>query len=423
MNKHDLKGRLDAVNNQIAEKTAVAQSKWAAFEQSRETIAQKGFTTPGPAVKAAEAIHDEYVGVAAELKSLEDQRNGIFAQMAAGGRSGKDPRSNAEGFGSMGEKAAGSFELKQVIDSGALDSDRQHFQAKLASMTAAETKGLITGLSDSSAGAFVSTDRAGYVPLPQRTVTLLDLITVGQTSSDAIEFARQTTFTNAAAEIAEATTILTGTKPESALAFEKVTATVKQFAHWVRTTRRALADAGQLQMIIDQQLRSGLQLRLESQLISGDGTGETLTGILNTSGILTQAKGSDTVVDAIHKGITQLRLGYVEPSAVLINPTDWEVVRLSKDTDGAYYYGPPSQAGAQTIFGIPAIVTTAVPDDTAIVGDFSQLALWVREGLQVLASDSDGDQFTHNIITILAEMRAASGVLMPSAFCRITSVD
>ena len=68
-------------------------------------------------------------------------------------------------------------------------------------------------------------------------------------------------------------------------------------------------------------------------------------------------------------------------------------------------------------------MTAACPDDTGIVGDWRQAALWVRDGVQVLASDSHSDFFTKNLIAILAEMRAAFGVLMPKAFCKVTGLD
>jgi HK97 family phage major capsid protein len=64
-----------------------------------------------------------------------------------------------------------------------------------------------------------------------------------------------------------------------------------------------------------------------------------------------------------------------------------------------------------------------VPDDTALVGDFTKAVLWLREGAQVLATDSHSDFFVKNLVALLAELRAALGVLLPSAFCKVTSVD
>ena len=104
-------------------------------------------------------------------------------------------------------------------------------------------------------------------------------------------------------------------------------------------------------------------------------------------------------------------------------------MRLSRDDSGAsagtggYLYGPPSTAGAEQMWGLPVAVTPSVPDDTGLVGDFRYATLWLREGVQVLASDSHSDFFIKNLVAVLAEMRAAFGVQLPAAFCKITSID
>src|SRR5687768_2278793 len=82
-----------------------------------------------------------------------------------------------------------------------------------------EFKALLTGLSDTSAGAFVTPDRQAYIPLALRQPTIRNLVTVGETDSDLVEWVKENSFTNAAAETAEATAVAgaSGTKPESAL--------------------------------------------------------------------------------------------------------------------------------------------------------------------------------------------------------------
>lgn len=433
MNPNQLRDKLAEVNEQIQTAEVHVKEKWSAFEQKRDQFAQAGNDANRPdsdEFKAAEQIHKEYSAAAAELKNLEQVRNGVFGMLASKGNpslSNETPAPNETK--SLGQRALESPDYKGLQDSGVLQSDKRNFTATLAEMTMNEVKALITGVSDTSAGAFITNQRAGYVPQPRRMSRIVNLITMGETSVDAIEYARQTTFTNVAVEIAEATSTTTGTKPEATIAFEKVTETVKTIAHWIPATRRALADESQLRTLIESQLRYGLEFRLEDQVVNGNGTGENLTGILNTTNILTQAKGSDSVSDALHKAITQIRLAYLEPNGIAMHPNDWELVRLSRDGggsvvgSGAYLYGPPSQAVEPTIWGLPVAVTPAVPDDTALVGDFTKAVMWLREGAQVLATDSHSDFFVKNLVALLAEMRAAFGVLLPAAFCKVTSVD
>jgi HK97 family phage major capsid protein len=158
-------------------------------------------------------------------------------------------------------------------------------------------------------------------------------------------------------------------------------------------------------------------------MVNGDGTGQNLTGILNTSGISTQARGTDTDVDAIHKAITLIRLQYVEPNAVALHPNNWETIRLAKDSTGQYYYGPPAISGTNSVWGLNVVTGAQFPANSAIVGDFRQAILWLREGIQVLASDSHSDFFVKNLIAVLAELRAAFGVVRPAAFAQVTGLN
>jgi HK97 family phage major capsid protein len=433
VNTNTLTSKLSEVNQQVSEVEAKAKEKWAAFEQARDQFAKGGAETSdveSPEFKAAEQVHKEYASLMADKENLNKVRDGVYAMLAAQGVPSMAPQMpGPDESKSLSQRAVESPDYKGLLESGALHSDKRSFTATLAEMTIQEAKALITGVSDTSAGAFITNDRQAYVAQPRRQARIIDLVTVGETSVDAIEYARQTAFTNVAVETAEATATTTGTKPEATIAFEKVTETVKTIAHWIPATRRSLADESQLRTLIDSQLRYGLEFRLETQIINGGGTGEDLTGILNTTNILSQAKGSDSVSDAIHKAITQIRLAFLEPNGVAMHPSDWEVVRLSRDGggsvsgSGSYLYGPPSTAGASTIWGLDVAVTPAVPDDTALVGDFTKAVLWMREGAQVLATDSHSDFFVKNLVALLAELRAAFGVLLPSAFCKVTSVD
>jgi HK97 family phage major capsid protein len=429
--KNPLRGKLAELNEQIAAKEAEVKEKWTAFEQKRDQFAQAGNdanATESQEFKEAEQIHKEYASAAADLKGLETVRSKTFEMLAINGEGGfQREQPNPVEHKTLSQRALESPEYKGLKQSGALHSDKRSFVATLAEMSIDEVKTLITGLSDTSAGAFIINQRAAYVEQPKRPPTVLNLLTMGETTVDAIEYARQTTFTSVAAEVAEATSVTTGTKPEATVAFQKVTETVKTIAHWVPSTRRALDDEAQLRTIIDSQLRYGLEFRLEGQVVNGDGTGENLTGILNTGSILTQAL-SGTVADTIHMGITQIRLGFVEPNGIALHPNDWQDLRLLRDNSGTvagtggYLYGPPSVAGPMTAWGLPVVVSAAMPAGTGLVGDFAKAVLWLREGAQVLVTDSHSDFFVKNLVAVLAEMRAAYGVLLPQAFCKLTGI-
>lgn len=447
--KADLRPKLEEASEQVESARAEASTAWTELEQARAEFVQAGNDANNTESEEFRKVHEvnarygEKAEALAQAESFRDGLIGLLGQSApprdpvSGAPSANGSAVKPEQLVTLGGQAAASDAYKDLLETGALSGgSKQAFNARLggtsrddaASMLSPQAA-LITGVSDTSAGAFVTPDRKAYVPQPQQPMTILDLISIGATNSDLVEYVRQSAFTNVAAETAEATSTTTGTKPEATIAFAIIQAAVKTIAHWVPATRRSLADAAQLQTLIDSQLRYGLNLRLQGQVVNGAGTGEDLTGILNTGSILSQAKGADSVSDAIHKAITQLRLGFIEPTGVAMHPNDWQVVRLSRDDSGAsagtggYLYGPPSVGGANTIWGLPVAVSAAVPDDTSLVGAFNFAVLWLREGIQVLASDSHDDFFIKNLVVLLAEMRAAFGVLLPQAFCKVTSVD
>jgi HK97 family phage major capsid protein len=221
-----------------------------------------------------------------------------------------------------------------------------------------------------------------------------------------------------------------GVKPQSALALEVVTSPVRTIAHWIPLTKRAAADAPQVRTLIDNFLRYGLNEELEDQILSGNGSGENLTGILNSSPETVGSTGTD--IDAIVDAIKKVRVtGRRRPNAVVFHPNDWYSTGflLAKTGDGTnsaanYLIGDPRASIDQlnTLWGLRVVVSEAMTENTALVGDFRQAVLWEREGVSILVSDQHADFFTRNLLAVLGEMRAAFGVLDPQAFCTVTSV-
>jgi HK97 family phage major capsid protein len=291
-------------------------------------------------------------------------------------------------------------------------------------------KALITGLSDTSAGAFVVNDEQGLkvgLDAFQRPLTIRQLVTNGTTDSDTVEYVRVTSTTNAASPVAESTTTAdpgsmvaaNGVKPESAMAMAKVTETVKTIAHWLPATTRALSDAGQVRTLIDSFLRYGLEEELEDQMINGAGTGENFTGIGTVSG--TQSQAWDTnILTTTRKARTLVRtVGRSIPTAYVLNPADWETIDLLQDNENRYYFGGPTRLGQPTLWGLPVVESEAVPAGVGYVGDWRKAALWDRQQASITVSNSHANFFIRNMVAILAEMRAAFGVLQPNAFVEI----
>lgn len=297
-------------------------------------------------------------------------------------------------------------------------------------------KALVTGTADDSAGAFVFNDVQRNLDqfISRRPLVMRDIITVGRTTSDTVEYVRQVSETNNAAMVPEATSTLPigdgtggtvtaaggGLKPESAMVFQRVSTTVKTVAHWIPATKRSLADAGQMQTLIDAFLRYGLDEELEDQMVLGDGSGENFTGLTQINDLTAQAWDTNIIVTT-RRAKTQVRLvGRSTPTAYLLNPADWETIQLSRTEDGGpntgqFIFGGPAAQEVPTLWNLPVVESESVPVGTGYVGNFRTIVLWDREEAGVQVTDSHADFFVRNLVAILAEARAAFGCLKPSA--------
>ncbi|WP_432051259.1 phage major capsid protein [Streptomyces xiamenensis] len=385
----DLKGRLEGARADAKMRAAIADlGDGIGIVEENEKAARR--TPSGLIVPDGKSLGQHFTGSQEYKDLLASAPNGVF---------GKDHRVQSRPVG-----------FERLIGAGG-------------------QKDLVTGGSDTSAGAFVRDDYRGLqvgLSLFQRPLVLRDLVTSGTTTSDTVEYVRMTGVTNNAAPVPEATatTGTSGIKPESGLTAARVTTPVRTIAHWIPVTKRALSDAAQIRTLIDAFLQYGLEEELEDQMIAGDGTGENFEGLANVSGIQQQAWDTD-LLTTTRKALTLVHtVGRSVPTGYVLNPVDVERLDLLQDNEGRYYFGGPSGSGmgfggTAPLWRLPVIQSEGVPAGTGYVGDWRKAVLWDREQASITVSDSHADFFIRNMVAILAEMRAAFGVLQPSAFVEI----
>jgi len=262
--------------------------------------------------------------------------------------------------------------------------------------------------------------RTGEIITPgQQSLLVADLFAQGRTSQVAVVYMEETTTTNNAAETSEG-----GQKPESALAFTERSSSVRKIATVLPVTDELLTDVPAMQDYVNQRLAYFVQAREDSQLLVGDGNAPNLRGILNTSGIQTQAKGADPVPDAFYKAMVKVVTGAFLPvDGGIAHPLDWQDVRLLRTADGVYIWGSPMDPGPDRMWGVRMVITTAITQNTGLVGAFRAGAqIFRRSDLAFAVSDQHSDFFIKNQLMIRAEERLALVVYRPAAFCTVTGI-
>lgn len=385
---------------------------------------------------------DRLNGTVNEIKgliSLQEVIDGVAAGDAAG-LEGKD-----YGFGPMDSAA-----LRQAIEQAREEGREASMEAKSlgeAFVDSQEFKDFVadggrgTGagfeMKDVHTASVAATTNRGFgktqkdpmVLRQHRMHRVRDLFPSQGTTANLIEFIRVTGLTNNAAPVAERIAgPAFGLKPQSTLTFAPAQAPVRTIAHWEAAHRNVLEDEPQLRGIIENELDYGLRLTEDAQLLSGDGTGENILGLLNHPGVQTYdwsdgptdvtAAQVDHKGDAVRRSITKVLLAYYEATGVVVNPLDWEDIELSKDAEGRYIATVGIAIGAeQRLWRLPVVDTPAMPEGTWVTGAFGLGAsIYDRSGTTIRMAEQHADFFLRNAVVVLAEQRLAFAVKRPEAF-------
>jgi HK97 family phage major capsid protein len=273
---------------------------------------------------------------------------------------------------------------------------------------------------------------------PNAVISLFDVI---NTDQNAFSYLEETTFTNNAAEAAEGSTV-----GEAALAFTEQTEAIRKMGVFIPVTDELLADESGIQGYLNSRLQTMIRLRLDNQLLSGDGSAPNLEGILDAgkasvgSTDFSAYSGTLGKIGAIYGAITDIRVNaFTEPDAIIMHPNDWNDIVTSVGADfagtssagyaersplfvaaGGMGAGPSAQ-----IWGLKVVPTTAIAAGTVLVGKFGggeAANVVMRQGIELAVTDSHSDFFIKNQLAIRATMRVGFPVYRQAAFHKLTNM-
>ena len=363
--------------------------------------------------KAAEAVRADLKALSEEFKSalessveMQDRLKEL-EQKAVEGFRGND----REQHKTWGQSFIESESFKNFAEGG------EGLIAKI------EVKNTILGEGGSPQNpvdTLVQADRLpGIVPGAFRSLNVLDFVPMGVTGANQIEYTREASFTNSSGETAEGVT-----KPESALTFELINDPVRTIAHFIKASKQVLDDAPMLQSYIDRRMRHGLQARLQSQILKGNGTSPNIAG-LSASGRHTAftPESGEIALDSLNRAKYAIIGADYQPDVIIMNPADFGAIERVKSTSSSNDYAAGNGAalsyinGGMTpmLWGLPVVTSNDVVSGKFYMMDSNAIQLFMRQGVTIEMFEQDTDNVQKNLLTIRGEMRGALAVYTPLA--------
>lgn len=369
-----------------------------AYKELQEKV-EKGEETKESLESALKELRDAQTE---QMKSLNETLKAYGVQIKALSEKEKKEANNTGTLRSELEKHVEN--LKKMKNGGKSEAKEASFEF---TVKAPGTMAISTNV---SGGNIPVEDRIeGLNLVPSRPVRLLDVMAKRSTTSNVVSWVYQANKDGAAGQTAEA-----GAKNQ--IDFDLVVAneTVKKTTAYIKVSTEMLDDIDYIESEIRGELMRELLKAVEAQAYSGDGTGNNHNGITTVASAFSvagvpAAVTNANVVDVLSVAANQIKVAQemgAMPNYIFMHPTDVMNLKLQKvsGTDKRYVERLIDVAGNLTMDGIPIIETTLVTVGDYLIGDFNLATLVTRQGVRIDIG-LDGNDFTNNIRTILAEWR------------------
>lgn len=156
-------------------------------------------------------------------------------------------------------------------------------------------------------------------------------------------------------------------------------------------------------------IQRDVNLAVDAQLLSGNGSTPNLQGVLGVANELDAAAigpqriANANLFDVVRIAATKIMVagkGKFTPNFLALNPVDSERFDLTKDAQGNYIMPPFYSPTGQTIRGARVIENTGVTPGEFLLGDFNYLHVRPNGGVEVDFSNSDDKDFQNDILAI-----------------------
>jgi len=338
-----------------------------------------------------------------QIDALQKQADALDAKIAE--RAALDPKANKSLDDYLKEQESVDRLMKDKSGKASIHLDAKQFRDIFERKTTISSSAV-----GQATSGILQIDRIPGITLEARQQLMVrDLLSARPTTYQVVDFVKVNAPMAIASPVVEA-----NTKPENAVTFVSHSEKVRLIATWIPASRQILDDFTELAGFLRTSLPYYVNLEEELQLLSGDSTGENLNGLITqaqafNTGLLHNSQGWNKI-DLVGRAIQQITAAKeLLPTFVVLHPTDWWEMRLTKDNYGRYILGDPQTSVDLTLFGLKVVPTTSIANGTFLVGSGNPEASEIRDRMemQIDISTEHSTFFTQNLVAIRAEKRMA----------------
>ena len=260
----------------------------------------------------------------------------------------------------------------------------------------------------SYAGTALTTEIDRSIVGPQTNMPFFrDIVNVAPIRGNKVTWINKSAVSNGAGMTAEG-----AAKTQISWTYSEDSADVKKITAYVKVSKEALDDLDFLRSEINTDLRQEIELKLDEQIAEGTGVGQNLKGILTYAPTfavagtsLAAAVDGANRLDVLRSAVALIRKAKFRANYIAINPVDAALMDMEKGNDNHYILPPFVTADGTRVAGTTVIESFSIDEGSFLVGDFTKSNLRIREEININLG-YENDDFTKNMVTILAEMRA-----------------
>lgn len=348
-----------------------------------------GITPQEQIIEAAKAEFEKLGITGAKLEKLEAALKTQGTELAAMKMNGGQKQNQA------------AIQIKAFIENMEnIERVKAHGTASL--VLKAEAAAMLTPAASVPISMFNTEVVPGIQEAPRESNAIYPRLLKGSTSSPLIKWVNRVNGNGGAAFIAEGML-----KPLKDWTYDEGESTAKKIAVRCKVSTEMLSDFAYMRAEINRLLREDLMERVDEKLLTGS-TAVEPKGILNNAAGYTTTSLDGTIsspnyADAIRASVLQLRLLNYTPNILFINPADKAAIDLTKDNNGRYM----ADELQKVIGNITTVETTRIDAGKFLLMDTSR---WFVRNLEEFRLEYgwENDDFTKNMVSVIAEMRLHS---------------